>query len=264
MVEKTEIEAKKTRDLHIVKVLGESEVGEKKIKKLEVMASADSPNITPIKWECFNSGLFQHILENEGKAIKAQTHVVQQGSYLHYYILQAFKDGKPIGGYKNHGSVIYTDSPEKIASLETQKAVELVMTSYFKLKSEAVNMPSEQEIQLEGLYKKALDWCESKIPTVKLPPPGGNGKSSLVKTKNSDADPDNLFGEAPPGQIDPLLREVPFKDNGQFMKDCKDILHLQPSEVLEKLSISKATEITDPVASWKLLTGEVSAKKTGA
>jgi len=245
MAEKTEIEAKKTRDLYITKVLQETKVGDKQIPKLEFMASADSSQVTPIKWECFGykPDIFQHIKENEGKAIKVQTVAYQSGQYFHYQVLEAYKDGQPLGKQKG-GSHNYGDSPEKIANIEAQNAVSNVMRAYVKMCEITNNQPPTK---LWELWDKALVWCDAKIPE----PANGNREALKSEVAQVEKEVEDLFGENNGKRT--------FKNQGEFLKACLEVYSLNRSQVFEILALSILP--TNLSEAWATLEERLTEKK---
>lgn len=205
----------------------------KDVGKAKVLTFAGEDRIN---YETWSEILAEHI--KVGVTIEADvefTENVSQGTtYFHNKVVQIYIDGQPV---KSKGRGFTPDTPEKMASIESQKRADLICQLWIAGKI----------TDNDPLIVKALTWL------------GKLGAESIVssqptKVKASAPEPtdnfDNLFpheilpAQQPPGQ---------FANAGEFLMACSKNLMLNKTQVLTYLGVTTLDKInfTDAYALLK-------------
>lgn len=103
---------------------------------------------------------FQAGLKNVKPGAVLKIEVEVQGRYINIMEFEEISPGVESPGGENHQA-----DPAKAASLEAQKACELVMSSYTRLLIAGADVPP----RLKELWERSLGWCGAKIPVLGKP-----------------------------------------------------------------------------------------------
>jgi hypothetical protein len=159
-----------------------------------------------VNYETWSETLAEHI--KVGVTIEADVDFTQKtdaqgNTYLHNKVVQIYVDGQPV---KSKSRGFTPDSPEKIASIESQKRADLICQLWM-----AGKIPDNHP-----LVKEALEWL-GKLKIPKFPEPGSTVK---VIDKKSGIETSGI---------------MEFANAGEFLTACQKNLGLNKTQVLAGL-----------------------------
>jgi len=156
--------------LEITEVLEPKDIGkDKPFMMLEFKAKGEDGD-KELSYKAFSSKLFEPIQTSTSIDcdinITTKTVEGQDGpfTYTNRKVTQIYVDGQPVNVRQSsgYGGKDYKSDPDTRASIEAQKASDLVMTAYTQLRIAGLPM---MPIGLEAAWERALDWCNDHIPS---------------------------------------------------------------------------------------------------
>lgn len=173
-----------------------------------------------VSYETWSGPLGEHI--KAGAEIVADVEFTENTkdgkTYFHNKVIQVYVDGRPVKSKQGFSQ----DSPEKIASIESQKRADLICQLWIagKIRDESL------------LAVKLQAWLGNLSPEIqsKITPEAPKAESPKIKAK-----------EAPTDAAKPQDGE--FANTGEFLTACSKNLGLNRTQVLQKLKTTSLDNI---------------------
>ena len=195
-------------------------------------------------YKAFIEKFFEHIKKGEtiDADINITTNTVERDgepvTYTNRKVTQIYIDSQPVN-VKQSGSGYREDSPQKIASIETQTAVKTMVGAYGQIEAAGIakGVAPKYTPFVAKIINNALTWCNTRIPAddaPKAPQP----VPQPPQTPSKDKAEDNLM-------------DLPIKNLGDLFTACQKHFKLTQSNTLKELGLTAKEEIADVQDAWR-------------